>query len=172
MFHVFTVGENYMTTKFTTKLAAFAATIMLGVGASQYVIQAADVPGKSQLDQVDKVTQTHSVRASKIIGMEVRNEKGEKLGKVDELVIDTNTAKIRYAALSFGGFLGLGDKLFAIPWASLDCRLGKDVNDYYLVLATDPQVLKNSSGFDKDNWPDFGEVEFTKKIDQTFSRTR
>jgi sporulation protein YlmC with PRC-barrel domain len=140
-----------------------------GFAITQHFVVGADpVQRGPSLDNVDKVTQSHSVRASKVVGMEVRNEKGEKLGKVHDLVLDTNSAKIRYAAISFGGVLGLGDKLFAVPWTSLDTRRGKDANDYYFVMAADPKMLKNSPGFDKDHWPDFGDSKYTSQIDKSF----
>jgi sporulation protein YlmC with PRC-barrel domain len=143
--------------------------LVFGFTASQQLLVGADpVQPKASLDKVDKVTQSHSVRASKVIGMEVRNEKGEKLGKVHDIVLDTHSAKVRYAAVSFGGFLGLGDKLFAVPWNSLDTRRGKDADDYYFVMAADPKTLKNSPGFDKDHWPDFGDSKYTNQIDQSF----
>ena len=51
-----------------------------------------------------------------IIGSNVVNQQNEDLGKIEDLVIDTSAGRIAYAVLSFGGFLGLGDKYFAIPW--------------------------------------------------------
>ena len=58
-------------------------------------------------------------RSSKLVGMEVRNPEGEDLGKIEDLVIDLHSGQVRYAALSFGGFLGVGDKLFAVPMKSM-----------------------------------------------------
>lgn len=143
------------------KLLAVFSIVMLSSIASM-----AEDTKKANLDRVDKVTQDFSVRASKVIGMEVRNDKGEKLGKVNDLVLDTRTSQIRYAALSFGGVLGLGDKLFAIPWTAMECRKVKDSNDHFLLLSIDPKVLKNSKGFDQDHWPDFGDTTFTTQIDR------
>jgi sporulation protein YlmC with PRC-barrel domain len=151
----------------------FAALLtLLSVLAFAQLSTSAEDTKRANLDRVDKVTQDFSVRASKVIGMEVRNEKGEKLGKVNDLVLDTKTSKIRYAALSFGGVLGLGDKLFAIPWSAMDCRKAKDSNDYFLVLAIDPQILKNSKGFDQDHWPDFGDNTITSQFDQLHAPVR
>src|SRR5215813_1151152 len=58
-------------------------------------------------------------RASKVIGADVENPQGEKLGDIRDIVLDPATGRIRYAVLGSGGFLSLGEKYFAIPWAAL-----------------------------------------------------
>ncbi len=62
--------------------------------------------------------------ASTLAGDQVQNSAGEDLGKVDEIMIDIPAGKVAYAVLSFGGFLGMGNKLFAVPWSAL--RLDED----------------------------------------------
>ena len=57
--------------------------------------------------------------ASTLIGEKVMNPHKEDLGRIEELMIDPYSGRIAYAVLSFGGFLGVGDKLFAIPWSAL-----------------------------------------------------
>jgi sporulation protein YlmC with PRC-barrel domain len=93
--------------------------------------------------------------ASKLIGNKVINREGEQLGNIKDLMIDLDDAQIAYAVLSFGGFLGLGDKLFAIPLEALIFR-GKD---HTVILDVDKEVLKNAPGFDKDQWPDDAQYE-------------
>ncbi len=83
----------------------------------------------------------------------VENPMGEHLGKIEELMIDLATGRIAYAVLSFGGFLGMGDKLFAIPWDALKVDTTKEK----VILDVDKEVLKYAPGFDKDNWPDTSE---------------
>ncbi len=87
--------------------------------------------------------------ASTINGTPVKNSAGKDLGKIEELMIDLSSGQISYAVLSFGGFLGLGDKLFAIPWEALRV----DTENKVIVLDVDQQTLKDAPGFDKDNWP-------------------
>ncbi len=79
----------------------------------------------------------------------VVNRAGEDLGKIEDLIIDLQDGRIAYAALSFGGFLGMGDKLFAIPWQALSLRL----HDKSFTLDIPKDVLEKAEGFDKDNWP-------------------
>jgi sporulation protein YlmC with PRC-barrel domain len=97
----------------------------------------------------------HVLPATTILGNKVVNTEGEQLGSLKELVIDLEDGRIAYAVLSFGGFLGLGDKLFAIPWESLTL----DTEEHTFILDVDKEVLKNAPGFDKDHWPDNAQYE-------------
>jgi sporulation protein YlmC with PRC-barrel domain len=98
--------------------------------------------------------------AGSLSGDKVRNNAGEHLGKVDEIMIDVPTGKVAYAVLSFGGVLGMGSKLFAVPWSAL--ILDEDEKDF--VLNVDKQMLENAPGFDKDNWPDMGDPTWRGQI--------
>ena len=93
--------------------------------------------------------------ATTMIGDKVVNTEGEQLGTIRDLVIDLDDAQIAYAVLSFGGFLGLGDKLFAIPLEALIFNS----EAHTVVLDVDREVLKNAPGFDKDHWPDNAQYE-------------
>jgi len=93
--------------------------------------------------------------ASKLIGNKVINRDGEQLGNIKDLMIDLDDAQIAYAVLSFGGLLGLGDKLFAVPLEALIFS-GKDNT---VILDVDKEVLKNAPGFDKDHWPEDAQHE-------------
>jgi sporulation protein YlmC with PRC-barrel domain len=90
-----------------------------------------------------------TVKVSRIIGYTVKNQKGEELGKIEELVINDKDGRIAYAVLSYGGFLGIGDKLFAIPWDALT----PDFTHETFVLKVDREQLQAAQGFDKDHWP-------------------
>jgi len=89
-------------------------------------------------------------------GKKVINAAGENLGQIEEIVTDANTGRILYGVLSFGGFMGMGDKLFAIPWRSL--RLADDGKGF--VLNVEKDRLKTATGFAKDRWPDFANEQF------------
>jgi len=101
-----------------------------------------------------------TVSASKIIGEGVINRQNEDIGKIHELVIDTDSGLVAYAVLSFGGFLGMGNKLFAIPWKALELS----PTEMKLILNVDKEKLKNAPGFDKENWPDFADRSYGKTI--------
>jgi sporulation protein YlmC with PRC-barrel domain len=100
-------------------------------------------------------------RASKLIGADVENLHGEKLGDIKDVVLDPETGRITYAVLSFGGFLGLGEKYFAIPWAALTSKAGEK-GDF--VLNVDKEKLKNAPGFDKNNWPNMADRHWAQQV--------
>jgi sporulation protein YlmC with PRC-barrel domain len=87
--------------------------------------------------------------ASAIKGDKVINMAGENLGKIEDLVIDLENSRIAYAVISFGGFLGIGDKQFAIPWEVLSVR----PNERAFTLKVSKEILEKAEGFDKDNMP-------------------
>ncbi len=91
--------------------------------------------------------------ATTIINTSVENSLGEKLGKIEEIMLDLESGRVAYAVLSFGGFLGMGDKLFALPFDALKFD---SVNEK-IILDVDKEILENAPGFDKDNWPDITE---------------
>ena len=94
------------------------------------------------------------VSASKIIGEAVENLQKEKLGKIHELVIDAKEGRVAYAVLSFGGFMGMGNKLFAMPWKAFEFSNTENK----LILNVDKKKLETAPGFDKDaKWPDFAD---------------
>lgn len=94
-------------------------------------------------------TNVRVLSAGTLKGTDVVNKSGESLGELEELMLDLNTGQVAYAVLSFGGFLGFGDKLFAIPWKAFSV----DQNEEQIVLNVDKELLKDAPGFDKDNWP-------------------
>jgi sporulation protein YlmC with PRC-barrel domain len=94
------------------------------------------------------------VSASKIIGEAVENRQKENLGKIHELVIDAKEGRVAYAVLSFGGFMGMGNKLFAMPWKAFEFSNTENK----LILNVDKKKLETAPGFDKDaKWPDFAD---------------
>jgi sporulation protein YlmC with PRC-barrel domain len=94
------------------------------------------------------------VQASKIIGEGVLNPQNDELGKIHDIVIDAKDGRVSYAVLSAGGFLGLGNKLFAMPWNAFEFSNSENK----LVLNVDKEKLKAAPGFDKDaKWPDFAD---------------
>lgn len=98
--------------------------------------------------------------ASTLAGDRVVNRAGEDLGKIHEIMIDTQSGRVGYAVLSFGGFLGMGDKLFAIPWNQLSLDEVRKV----FVLDVDRAILEKAPGFDKDNWPDMADAAWGADI--------
>src|ERR1035438_6401807 len=91
--------------------------------------------------------------ADTLTGDKVVNRQKEDLGTIEHLMIDVEQGRIAYAVLSFGGFLGMGDKLFAIPWSAL----AVDTVERQFILNVDKKLLERAPGFDKDHWPNMAD---------------
>ena len=106
--------------------------------------------------------------SSSITGTQVVNLKNENIGEIKDLMIDLRSGSIEYVVLSFGGFLGIGDKLFAVPMESFD------VDSYHekFVLDINKERLENAPGFDKDNWPATNDNTFTNSVYQHYGVQR
>ena len=96
---------------------------------------------KTQDMEIGDFLPTTTIKGSKVV-----NVKEEHLGIIEELMIDAEKGKIAYAVLSFGGFFGIGNKLFAITWEVLES------NRYDYILKIDKSVLEKAEGFDKEEW--------------------
>ena len=95
------------------------------------------------------------LKVSDLIGTKVQGTDGKNLGTIKDLVIDPQEGDIQYAVLDFGGFAGIGDKYFAVPWEAI--RIDQDKK--HLALDLHKKDLKDAPGFDKDNWPDFNDQQ-------------
>jgi len=102
----------------------------------------------------------NTLSATTLIGDPVVNRNGENLGKIEDLMIEPERSRVSYAVLSFGGFLGMGNKLFAVPLQAM--KLSRE--DKRFVLDVDKERLKNAPGFDKDQWPDFADPAYGQKL--------
>jgi sporulation protein YlmC with PRC-barrel domain len=96
------------------------------------------------------MVRNQALSATTIIGDQVKNTAGQDLGELKELMIDMQTGRVAYAVLSFGGFLGMGDKLFAIPWEALTLN----PEQHTFTLNVSKEKLQNAPGFDRDHWPE------------------
>lgn len=105
--------------------------------------------------------------ASTLIGDQVVNPRGEEVGKIEEIMIDMDSGSISYAVLSFGGFLGIGDRLFAIPWRLLHL----DLENKRFICNVDKEKLKQAPGFDKSNWPKMGNRMWGEEIHRYYGET-
>jgi sporulation protein YlmC with PRC-barrel domain len=103
--------------------------------------------------------------ASTIAGDEVCNMQDEQLGKIQDIMIDMAEGKIRYAVLASGGFLGMGDRLFAVPWKALK----QDKEHRRFLLDVDVERLKNAPGFDKDQWPNMADTAWNSTVESYYA---
>jgi sporulation protein YlmC with PRC-barrel domain len=105
--------------------------------------------------------------ATTLIGDSVVNAAGEDLGKIEDFMLDLPNGRIRYAVLSFGGFLSMGDKQFAVPAEALKI----DTKNHSLVLDIPKKRLESAPGFDKDNWPDTSETGWQNEVYEFYGST-
>lgn len=107
------------------------------------------------------------VRADEVIGVKVINTADEDLGKIYQIVLDKVSGQVKYVVLESGSFLGMGGKLFAIPWNAIHY----DNEEEAFVLNVNKERLKNAPGFDKNNWPVFSDEKWGKSISDYYTKT-
>jgi hypothetical protein len=100
----------------------------------------------------------HAYKASELIGASVHTANNEEKGKVKDLVVGAD-GRILYAAVSFGGFLGMGNKLFAVPLDAIHVEW-KDNKVNYATVDVSEESIKQRQGFDEKNWPEHADRGF------------
>lgn len=103
--------------------------------------------------------------ATSIVGDNVCNLEEETLGTIEDLMLDLTNGSIRYAVLSTGGFLGMGDRLVAIPWKALR----QDGENKRFILDIDAKRMKNAPGFDKNDWPNMADSTWNSSIQDYYT---
>lgn len=109
----------------------------------------ATLTGSSLLGPVEGGPGPRLMTAQTLTGDPVVNLAGDTLGKVTEIMLDVPTGRVAYAVMSSGGFLGLGDRLFALPWSAMTL----DTERKCFLLDADKARFDAAPGFDKDLWP-------------------
>jgi len=144
-------------------LGLAASTLSFGYVSAQEVSPPVKTANASQAtSKLDARTTGVSVRASKLMGMKIQNSRKESVGQIKDLVIDPATTRVQYVAVTYGGFLGLGDKLFAVPMAAIKVQTDPDnVDRVVLVLDVTKEQMNGDQGFDEQHWPNFSDSKFT-----------
>ena len=124
--------------------------------------------GGASIIGADRTTSTgpgpEVMDADTLIGDSVVNAAGEDLGEIKAIMLDVETGRIAYSVLSFGGFLGMGNKLFAIPWSALTL----DAGEKRFVLDIEKERLDSAPGFDKDHWPTMADANWARKLHEYY----
>ena len=102
--------------------------------------------------------------ADTLEGDSVYNEADEKLGEITDIMIDVPTGRVAYAVMSVGGILGIGDKLFAIPWQALTL----DTENKCFRMNILKEQLKEAPGFDKDHWPTMADQTWAQEVHEFY----
>ncbi len=98
--------------------------------------------------------------ADTLQGDKVMNHQGDDLGTIEDIMIDVQRGRVAYAVMSCGGFLGMGEKLFAIPWNALTL----DASRHCFVLDADRERFEKAPGFDKDHWPSMADNSWATQV--------
>jgi len=98
--------------------------------------------------------------ADTLQGDKVKNDAGEDLGEITDIMVDVPTGRVAYAVMSVGGFLGIGDKLFAIPWSAL--QLDPENKCFRMKIAK--ERFEQAPGFDKDHWPTMADQRWAEDV--------
>ena len=96
--------------------------------------------------------------ATTIIGDNVYNLADESLGEIKDIMLDVRNGRIEYVVIEFGGFLGIGEKFFAVPFGALSL----DTDRHAFVIDQRKEVLEKAPGFEKDHWPETNSQEWQK----------
>ena len=152
-----------------TSGAIAVSSLSPAMAETTYTVNRATTPAA----KLDKTTQGKSLRASTLIGMDIVNAEGETVAEINDLVLDARTGNIKYVAVTYGGFLGMGDKMFAVPYQAIHIKNNPQADnpndaEPVLMLNVTEQQLEGAEGFDQEHWPDFSNRNFTKQLDDRY----
>jgi sporulation protein YlmC with PRC-barrel domain len=102
--------------------------------------------------------------ASTLDSDRVLGSDNQEIGKIKEIMLDVEGGRIAYAVMSSGGFLGIGDKLFAIPWGALTL----DTSRKCFLLNVPSEQVKDAPGFNKDQWPSMADLGWATTVHEYY----
>lgn len=105
--------------------------------------------------------------AHTLIGDNVVNQADEHLGSIKEIMLDMKTGHVTYAVVAHGGVLGIGEKLFAVPWSVLNL----DAINKRFVMNIEKEHFENAPGFDSDHWPDMANPRWADTVHHHYGLT-
>jgi sporulation protein YlmC with PRC-barrel domain len=124
-------------------------------GAPDAVLERDNMTGENHTGKRPN-TPVKFLTATSIIGDDVYNNLDENLGKIKDIMVDIESGAIEYVVVEFGGFLGIGEKYFAVPFGALAI----DPKRHAFILGQKREVLEKAPGFDKDHWPETNSHEW------------
>lgn len=129
-----------------------------------------------------------AIRASELLGLNVENPKGESIGEINDLVMNTDNGKTAYIAMSVGGLLGIGDEMFAVPYdafaikpadkdeqadaTSENSQVADDLGEFVAVIDANEETFEDAEGFNQDKWPNMADPKWRQKNDQAYQKSR
>lgn len=145
-----------------------------------------DQPNESNQDQpwqdrrnsrragkLDSKTMGPMIRATALIGKGIESPRRKSVGEIQDVVLDARTGQISYVAVTYGGLLGFGDKLYAVPFKAFSFHKDPDdAENTILMLNVTQQQLEGAQGFSEQTWPNFADRRFTDQVDARYGVTR
>lgn len=165
---------NYRTTSLNMLAWAVAAGLLVQPSFAQNATdRSAKQRDASQAAERDGERNGVYIRASELMGLNIENSAQNNVGSIDDLVLDTDSREIRYVAVTYGGFLGIGSEMHAVPFKAFNFRGDPDAGtDIVAVLDVTQKQMEGAKGFDEKNWPNFGDEEFARSADRRYGVKR
>ena len=115
----------------------------------------------------------YSILGSKFIGLDIENPQGDNIGEVKDIMLDS-TGRVRYVAVSYGGFLGMGKNMYTVPMDAFSFQRDTDsfFTDTKLLLNVTEEQLKDDKGFDTGNWPNLEDEGYRNDLDKRYNIDR
>lgn len=157
-------------------LAAIVAVPLIANGQTDKTPPSQKAPAAGQTKTADMPHVLKVQNAERLIGMDVENLQGEKLGQIEDMVFYPN-GKVAYVVMSTGGVLGVGDKLHAVPYGLIadqarSAAIADRDDQDEIILSIDKERLKAAPGFDKSNWPSSANTTVFDDVDRFYERER
>jgi sporulation protein YlmC with PRC-barrel domain len=157
--------------KFWLTSVIVTATMSPLMAQNQNPVQPANTAAQN-LHKLDSTTSGPGIRVSKLMGMSIQNSGKENVGQIKDIVVDPATMRIQYVAVTYGGFLGMGDKMFAVPMQAIRIKQDADNSDrVVLVLDVTKEQMNGAQGFDEAHWPNFSDANFANEIHRRYKTT-
>jgi sporulation protein YlmC with PRC-barrel domain len=110
-------------------------------------------------------------KANQLIGMNVENRRSENIGRIEQIILDESQNRVQYVVLSFGGWMGIGNKLFAVPFQSFEFQPDDRLLRRGTAILDIPQErLRDAPGFDRNRYPDVANPEFARDVEEFYGR--
>ena len=159
-----------MTSRTSTIVTALSLASLVGFASAQSPPKPAK-PANGPTAKSAEITNTKRfaedtglVRASTVVGSSVKDLAGKDAGKIEDLLLE-HDGDVEYAVVSFGGFLGVGDKLYAVPWNAVIV----DRADRTVRIDVKKETLERSPSFTRDKWPDPNDREWGREVKKSWS---
>ena len=123
------------------------------------------------IERIDSKDQLGYWKGKQLIGAKVEDPSGKNIGSIEDVMVDAS-GRIPFAVLSFGGFMGIGDKWYAVPWNAMQIERDRDNKDVKrIVMDVSKETLEHAPSFTKDRWPDTRDSQWSRDTQKFWSDT-